>query len=103
MGVLSEAIDAAAPVSLLGVVAPLAAAPVLGVPELSAAIIGVDNVATKTVAARPARMRFICRVSSLVVPLRNGTGALLTVAICVPSALLTSTACRSLISGNSLP
>lgn len=56
---LSGAVAEAEPVSLLGVVAPLVAALPLGALELSAAIIGVAIVATKTVAARPARMRFI--------------------------------------------
>jgi hypothetical protein len=79
LDVLLGAVDAAEPDSLLGaLVSPLAAAPVLDVPELSAAIIGVDNVATKTVAARPARMRFIYGVSSWFVPLRNEAGALVT-------------------------
>ena len=58
LGLLSGAVDDAEAVSLLGVVAPLVAAPP-GALELSAAIIGVAIVATKTVAARPARMRFI--------------------------------------------
>jgi len=59
LGLLAGAIDEAEAVSLLGVVAPLVAALPPGALELSAAIIGVAIVATKTAAARPARMRFI--------------------------------------------